>query len=168
MLMGGFIDRERHRYGYGVHSPFAFRMLHDVIRPGAEYYATPMLREISGQLPAFRKDNRILFHLAARLPFASVHINAGKNTRAMDAVLLAAPSLRPGKGGRKLIYDDSAVDFPVEELFATHGSVALLRGKGLAEKIREKALFGLLFHYRDIALYFARPEMRFVAYEIRL
>lgn len=61
-----WIWRFRHRCGYGVHSPFAFRFLTDVVYEHTPYYA---YAELDAHLPwnsrmRRRKDLHLLFRLA--------------------------------------------------------------------------------------------------------
>ncbi|MCM1108961.1 MAG: hypothetical protein NC388_07910 [Clostridium sp.] len=62
-----WLKRFRHRKGYGVHSPFAFGFITDVIYESGEYYAYQSLEKHYGQRSFFRhrnKDGRLLFRLA--------------------------------------------------------------------------------------------------------
>lgn len=59
--------RFRYRKGYGVHSPFAFSLLTDVVYERRPYYAYEMLDELAesmGKVPRYsRRVNRLLFRL---------------------------------------------------------------------------------------------------------
>lgn len=60
-----WLSRFRHRCGYGVHSPFAFRFITDVIYERHPYYA---YRELDRELPlSMRLRQRKGFHLLLRL-----------------------------------------------------------------------------------------------------
>jgi hypothetical protein len=60
-----WLARFRHRKGYGVHSPFAFRFITDVVYERHPYYA---YRELDGQLPlSLRLRRRRGLHLLLRL-----------------------------------------------------------------------------------------------------
>ena len=60
-----WLARFRHRKGYGVHSPFAFRFITDVIYEGHPYYA---YRELDKKLPlSMRLRQRRGLHLLLRL-----------------------------------------------------------------------------------------------------
>ena len=60
-----WLARFRHRKGYGVHSPFAFRFITDVIYECQPYYA---YKELDGQLPFSRRfRQRRGLHLLLRL-----------------------------------------------------------------------------------------------------
>lgn len=94
-----FYRRLRHSFGFGVHSPFAFRMVRDVVRAprGAHYYAGNELRETLRGLPrGERRRCRLLFRLAARLGFRHVCVSP-LTSRAVENSLHAA---LPGAGFR--------------------------------------------------------------------
>lgn len=60
--------RWRHRRGFGVHSPFAYRFVRDIISTPAHYYAVVRFRRHVAPLPPFyRKEYALLFRLVARL-----------------------------------------------------------------------------------------------------
>ena len=60
-----WLARFRHRKGYGVHSPFAFRFITDVIYEGSPYYA---YQELDKELPPLmRLRQRKGLHLLLRL-----------------------------------------------------------------------------------------------------
>lgn len=63
-----WVMRFRHRRGYGIHSPFAFRFVTGVIYERGRYYAYDALREIYNAAPhryGLRwKDCQLLFRLA--------------------------------------------------------------------------------------------------------
>lgn len=62
-----WIRRFRHRKGYGVHSPFAYTFLRDVIYEGNHYYAyADIEKELTGNCwkrMVMRKHKRLLFRL---------------------------------------------------------------------------------------------------------
>lgn len=65
-----WLFRFRHRQGYGIHSPFAFSFVTDVVYESGAYYAYPELDRLwqqarrSGLTPLRRKDCRLLLRLA--------------------------------------------------------------------------------------------------------
>ncbi len=61
-----WLVRIRHRCGYGIHSPFAFSLVRDVIYEKGEYYAYTPLREIRRKTPCHlrEKDDKLLFRLS--------------------------------------------------------------------------------------------------------
>lgn len=74
--------RFRHRKGYGVHSPFAFSLLTDVVYEEHPYYAYETLDALvasAGKAPRYsRRVNRLLFRLVNRFcPERIVEVGAG-------------------------------------------------------------------------------------------
>lgn len=62
-----WLHRFRHRRGYGIHSPFAYNFVANVIYERGAYYAYPALRRqfLAAPAPLLReKDYRLLFRLA--------------------------------------------------------------------------------------------------------
>ena len=69
-----WLSRFRHRCGYGVHSPFAFSLITDVIYEKMPYYAYSSLKEEQkkmvrerGWTKGSQKVNRFLFRLVNRV-----------------------------------------------------------------------------------------------------
>lgn len=75
--------RFRHRRGYGVHSPFAFGLITDVILESLPYYAYGELKEVRRSLPKGTKVypervDRLLFRLVNRFsPQRIVEVGTG-------------------------------------------------------------------------------------------
>ena len=82
-----WILRLRHRCGYGIHSPFAFHLVTDVVyRPG-RFYADGELQRLHATQPHPHirlKDCRLLFRLANRMRPASCLL-AGLSPQGMEA-----------------------------------------------------------------------------------
>ncbi|GAE22340.1 hypothetical protein JCM10003_1921 [Bacteroides pyogenes JCM 10003] len=69
-----WLSRFRHRCGYGVHSPFAFGLITDVVYERRPYYAYANLeseekerRRKEGRIKGHVKVNRLLFRLVNRI-----------------------------------------------------------------------------------------------------
>ena len=88
-----WLVRFRHRCGYGIHSPFAFRFVTDVIYSHGEYYAyAPLARMRKGKhCPLREKDDRLLLRLA----------NASRADEALIVGTDTAVSLRYLRAGRR-------------------------------------------------------------------
>lgn len=84
--------RWRHTRGFGVHSPFAFSFLTDVVRPLPSqyaYYASGKLRELTRQLPKrLRAEYAMLFRLCARQSPRQVCLSANTETNLASALAL--------------------------------------------------------------------------------
>lgn len=74
--------RWRHGHGYGVHSPFAYLMVKEVVRPGNgyDYYGYDCINEACAAMPRdhrhrhMRRHARILLRLVARLDIRSAYL----------------------------------------------------------------------------------------------
>ena len=69
--------RWRHGRGFGVHSPFAYRVVTDILHParGCEYYSMKRLNYLIRHYPSrTRRFCRLLFRMAARLPITTLLI----------------------------------------------------------------------------------------------
>ena len=175
-LLASIVDAlqaERHRKGFGVHSPFAFSVLHDIIAPRYRYYGFGELSALSGRNDAFRIDNHLLFHIAARSGLCRVSLIGDDNPVARDVVRLARPSVvftdNPADG-HTMVYS-TVPDLQLLETYAGfQGNVILMRGFSVNEirKFSEDREYGLLFFSPSLLIYFARREMRFVSYRIRM
>lgn len=115
-----WIKRFRHRCGYGVHSPFAFEFITNVIYEKAPYYAYKELEQQKrrshiriNRFSLLRKKNRLLFRLVNRIQPVTIwdvgsissvssYLQAAK--RSADYIAVADSSSLP-------VYADVVVDF---------------------------------------------------------
>lgn len=93
-----WLSRFRYRCGYGVHSPFAFSMITDVIYEKMPYYAYDSLKEEqkkkrkeSGWSKESQKISRLLFRLVNRVQPATI-VEVGRPTVASLYLQAAKPS----------------------------------------------------------------------------
>ena len=93
-----WLSRFRYRCGYGVHSPFAFSLITDVIYEKMPYYAYDSLKKEQKKLTGKRgcskglqKVNRLLFRLVNRVQPATV-VEAGRPSVAALYLQAAKPS----------------------------------------------------------------------------
>lgn len=92
-----YLNRLRHSYGFGVHSPLAFRLVEDVLRPGRyAWYGyhdieIALLRESDSLPRRYRRSSaRLLLRLASFCGVESVWISSA--TPSLRASLKAAYS----------------------------------------------------------------------------
>ena len=65
----------RHRYGHGVHSPFAYRLVRDVVYGRGIYYTVKVFRRLTDGFPkGLKREYQLLFRLVARLGPAEARI----------------------------------------------------------------------------------------------
>ena len=95
-------NRWRHRRGFGVHSPFAYRMVRDVLTSRGHYYAVVRFRRDTAGLPRKTiKEYAVLFRLVARLAPRRINL-AGSVEMQLYPVLRLADSrvlIAEGTGG---------------------------------------------------------------------
>ncbi|MGN0087271.1 MAG: hypothetical protein ACI353_07120 [Alloprevotella sp.] len=119
-----WLSRIRHRCGYGVHSPYCFGFITEVVYEDAAYYAYETLAPRRLPLPAAprEKDDRLLLRIANRLqPRTVAGIGSGQAFRlSMDylragkaadfhcaATAAALARLLPAVGAVDLLYLDT-------------------------------------------------------------
>lgn len=111
--------RLRHSFGFGVHSPFAFRFVRDVVRAprSSRYYCHKELRLLLRRHPwQLHRTGRLIFRLAARMGFRHVCLSPGTDDSIENA-------LRPAIGNA-----DLRVDIP---LHPSSGTLAVCRADEL-------------------------------------
>lgn len=93
-----WLSRFRHRCGYGVHSPFAFSLITDVVYEKRPYYAYALLekeakkmRRMHGYDKGMLKVNRLLFRLVNRMQPAGI-VEVGRSSVASLYLQAAKPS----------------------------------------------------------------------------
>lgn len=145
--------RWRHTRGYGVHSPFAYRVVSRVIHPrgGYGYYGYERIEEsLSGESTRTeRREARMLLRLAADAAIRSAYVPAGTPQAYVSALLGAASSLRITHDRSEAAQCDIVAAVPaVFEVSALAGMlerteppIIVMRGYGEPECL---ALFGAL------------------------
>lgn len=92
----------RHRIGIGVHSPFAYRMVRDVIYAKGFYIAYPKVHRLTDGFPKrLRKEYFLIFRLIARLAPEGIRLS-GSIEPQMELLTRMAdtrPMLARGLGG---------------------------------------------------------------------
>lgn len=169
MMPWGYIPRWWRSQGFGVHSPFAFRMVRDVLLPRYRYYDDDALRF----LPLSRRCRRyagVLFRLAARLAPASFMIIAGEESDALaEAVHLASPNcIRdavhrvPAEKNGALVFlggDEGRRAFP-----AVGNALAVVADFPFPDEMHPER--GVLLRGICGFIWFPQAESQFVAYDI--
>ena len=95
-----WLSRFRYRCGYGVHSPFAFSLITDVIYEKMPYYAYDLLKAeqkkritTQGWEKGIPRINRLLFRLVNKVQPATI-IEVGQPSAA--SYIYSQPNLLPG------------------------------------------------------------------------
>ncbi len=161
------LRRLRHSFGFGVHSPFAFRFVRDVVRAprSCSYYCHDELHSLLRPLPRQRRRTcKLIFRLAARMGFRHVCISAGADNAIKHAVSPALGNAdfrvgiprHPSPGtlaicrADELPLDFSAADWPSDcVLVVTHTSYA---GKAIMEVIMSSLHGGWTFEGKHMSI----------------
>lgn len=173
------VSRWRHRSGFGVHSPFAFRVVNEMIRSSYPYYATSKLRLLLRQenLRGMEGEYRLIFRIMARTGTRHALIAADAPNALERALRMACGNCVVYRGSSGhcdsplFVYDADAsiADSDIMEALRRDGSCALLRGC-TPERMAMLARFhqdGLLLRNRRSILIFRRASMAPISYEMR-
>lgn len=95
-----WVRRRRHRAGHGVHSPFAYRVVRDVIvGGGGRYYTEWRFRRMRREFPRVVLHRyRLLFRLIARLDPGSIRIAGGVEPQVELVVRMANTKIFMAQG----------------------------------------------------------------------
>lgn len=173
------VQRWRHRSGFGVHSPFAFRVVNEMLRPSYPYYNTAKLRLLLRQenMRKLSREYELIFRIVARTGLRHAIITPD-SPKALERVLGMAGGgivvsrgiLTPGDAP-VFIYDDRA-SLPYAAIAAAlgrDGSCALLRccSEEIIKKVCSSQGEGLILRNRSSLLIFSRKGMAVMNYEMR-
>lgn len=173
----------RHTRGYGVHSPFAYMLVKEAIRPSRRY-AWYAYDDIELLLPAgasrLRREARMFFRLLATLRPATICFHGNIHAAFRCAALCA--NRRMGisiyRGGNQQLPDADVLASAGESIpgdilcrFISSPSKILLV-KEATEELRLRILdampSGVMFYGRRNLICVSRPEMQKVTYSVRI
>lgn len=173
--------RWRHTRGYGVHSPFAFFLINEVInsRRGYSYYGEEELdNRLKDRGRKQRRFGRLIMRLAARLDVGSAFISENSDKKLFESALTAAnskialTSAEDLADNSRLIITraDHMVIDKLEKLLERPGRILLLTDtpKGWRQRLFDSLEEGLMFYGKRNLLLINRPTMQKVAYSIKL
>lgn len=180
--------RWRHTHGYGVHSPFAYMMVKEIVRPGRLYryyaetalYGTSLSKTAEGR--AAKKSALLIHRFCARLAIRYCVVSEGipplwaEAARSAGATLLPFGKENPGEG---LMENESRL------LIATWGHISLeklktwisvpgaslwiLGGDSSLQKALERGLpEGIMLAGKKSLIVINRPKTRFVRYTVNI
>ena len=168
MKLTKWYSRLRHARGFGIHSPSAYRLIREVLRPSSRYayYAYPQLKRIAVK-PYTAAELKLIFRLLAEFQPGSVAVVGSKRRDAMvETVRLAVPSA--------LIVDSpSDADFVIYGCDATyHGidSPVAYFSKAQSNTIDEctrRMTEGHIFRSSRRALIVCRPGLPLQTFNVR-
>lgn len=174
--------RWRHSRGYGVHSPYAFRLVTDVFRSkrGYAYYG---YHELENKLheyvpPQLRKQLRRLFRLAAVCDIGSAFLPDTENLKHFTNALRCANS-KIGLTSELILAENARFIATVGSLIPLESLQRYLERPGRIIAIKDvpkhwkESLFesldeGLMFYGKRNLIIFNRPGMQKVAYSISI
>lgn len=173
--------RWRHTRGYGVHSPFAYMLVKEVVRPGSDYvwYAYTDVDNAMADRVArrYRRQARILLRLAARLAVESAFIPQNVSGP-FRAALLGADSrmhivTAMAEIDRCRLIGTIGDYIPLEtltRLMARPGRILVFLNvpDGWRESLFGAVDEGLMFYSRRNVIVINRPGMQKVAYSVSL
>lgn len=146
MSLGRWYKLRRHRLGIGVHSPFAYRMVRDVIYGKGRYYTVLKLRRLTDGYPKrVRREYGVIFRLIARLAPKAVRLSDSVEPQVELLVRLAdmRPVMGRGLGGyhegiRVLtVCDASDLSHGVPDGMLRSGNIAVVRDLHLAAGVSD-------------------------------
>ncbi len=178
------LSRLRHRQGYGIHSPFAYKALGDILHPrrGYTYYKLDTLRKIIRQCLLYNKVERSLaldtFRYVARYSPAYYVVSHTLPVQTQEMFVTAVKYADTHI--RSLNSNDKSA--PYGTLFILHGSESqrvaeiLRQGKWAVtalcmdtkeiETLRHLPKSGVLFYSRQYIFYMPYQDMAYVSYDI--
>lgn len=155
----------RHRLGIGVHSPFAYRVVRDIIYGKGYYYAEPSLRILTRGFPRrFKREYALMFRLIARLSPDGVRLADSVEPQIEPLVRLADKRPIMGRGiggyksGKRILTICEATDLRngIPAGMLNSGNMLIVRRLGDAPQVlacvRNEMKGGWLFVDRRIAL----------------
>lgn len=174
--------RWRHSKGFGVHSPFAFALVNDAVRPGIYgYYGYELINSVilltqEESYPRINKDACLLLRLLVALTPQRLYIG-GDDLYAFRAAAIAAgiplflPSETPPyprKGDFLLIKGDTADWAETVTLLRKGVTVMTIDSPaGLKECVENAIERGTVFSGTRISLAVPREEMALVKYTMQ-
>jgi hypothetical protein len=170
-----WLKRFRHRHGYGVHSPFAFGFITDVIYERKSYYCYQPLHERRAALPDSQlrhseRIDRLLFRIANRLQPECVALTGASPLTAayIEAARHRATQLPTDQAKRiDLLYIDVETAEECEKIFRralpriSSDGVCILMGiaysremRRLWQRLKSDEAVGITFDLFDLGIIF--------------
>lgn len=178
--------RFRHGKGYGIHSPFAYMIVRDVINPPYRYYGYDDLEvDISavGRYKAMRRNLRLVLRLVGRMNCRKVILPPVVDPLLRKAVslgggeLIDSPDSMLAGSDNILVYMDSIylTNSVLSQLIGKDGCFILFRGLNQDAELRncystlsQQSASGVVFEGEDAALIAVDSKVSKVKYTINL
>lgn len=169
--------RKRHSRGFGVHSPYAFKFVGDVIRPkNYGYYAYDAINDLPDVSPKIARKAKWFIRLAVFLKakrFVVSSLSPQALSLAADALGIECRQLKDDKSfgfhpGDFMVIESSTsnLDIIVKALDSSVAVLAVNPDNSLRQFLSRPIQNGLLFEDKNKMLLIPRKEMAYVAYDI--
>lgn len=173
--------RWRHSKGFGVHSPFAYRFVRDVVSAKGCYYASARLSRLIDSLPrAARREYSMLFRMVARLAPHHIVLSESADRRLTESLRLADTRLTVATCGSKtrgslrtmtiLTSSELRQDMPANLLDS--GNMLVIRNLRVCPAVLAEAMNqvrgGWIFADKDIAVIISDDAERLNYTDIRM
>lgn len=180
-MWGEAYKRWRHSRGYGVHSPFAYRIVKEVINPerGYGWYGyKPLSDKYRGKVSdGTIRRSLMLLRLASFLDIGSAYIADFSDRKIIEYALKQVNSkigltsdAQLADNARLIITDGKSLGLEkLSKLLERPGRAVYIRDipSKWTEKLFENLDEGLMLHSRRNALLISRPGMMKVSYTLR-
>lgn len=176
-MLSDIYKRWRHSKGYGVHSPYAYKIVTEVIQQpkGYSYYGYDKIKGLSQRKE--RRFLRMLLRLASYTDIGSVYLNKSKKNKPIKDTLLSANSeikIIPEKAfinDARLIMaqgDELKIE-QMQDLLDRPGRILLLRqpSPGIESQLFEALEEGVMFYSPSMILIISRPGIQKVKYSMK-
>lgn len=177
----GSYKRWRHSKGFGVHSPYAFRFISDVINPGEYgYYQYSALEALLVKNNLYSPQNfknmallmRTIYFLKTKriIALPSISGNAkilADSSKTSYLSLKDNHSVKFREGDLLMISGSLENEKIIEEAIISNIPVLSIQPDINVRKILEKQwLTGVLFNWKNKLLYIPRQDMAYVSYTL--
>lgn len=171
----------RHRIGVGVHSPFAYRVVRDVIYGKGHYYAVGRMSRLTMRYPKrLRRTYEVMFRLIARL--APDGIRLSDSMEPQLELLVRMADMRPvmGRGlggyhdGKRILTVCEALDLRkgLPGNMLRSGNMAVVRNlhdvAGILDTLKETMEGGWIFFDRRMAILVSDREVPLYETELKM
>ena len=176
-LFSDTLSRKRHSKGFGVHSPFAYRFVTDVIKTGPYgYYAYDRLERDTNLSARETNEARFFIRLAVFLNASRFLLYPGTPrvvkaaAKALGKSVIETDSTKKIKfreGDLIVVHDSGLTLETLSEAIDSGASVlALSPSPEISDFLSKPLTKGLLLRAKEKILLIPRQEMEYVAYKI--
>lgn len=180
MGLWNYYIRWRHSKGFGVHSPYAYRFVTEVLRPGP--YGRYCYWDIEDKLEGRERNDYkfiklIKFIIRLALFLNSKRIISSPDLRISEIIagILKIPifncvdNISKFSSKDLLIFEGSMDIYVLKEIIESGAAVLAIRPADSIRSLLDKPISkGLLLKDSQILILISRPEMEYISYDISL